>query len=69
MHDAPRRIDRRAFVRGAVLTAVAAAATAGGRPRGLVARAAEPGDVPRLDVAEPVTGVASAPDRLVAVGG
>jgi hypothetical protein len=69
MHDAPRRIERRAFVRGAVLTAVAAAATAGARPRGLVARAVEPGDVPRLDVAEPVTGVASAPDRLVAVGG
>lgn len=70
MDGSTRQLSRRAFVRGAVLTTVAAAA-ATVRPVGAaLARAGAPsGAVPRLDVPEPVAGVATRAGRLLAVGG
>lgn len=70
MDGSTRQLSRRAFVRGAVLTTVAAAA-ATARPVGAaLAQATAPsGAVPRLDVPEPVAGVATRAGRLLAVGG
>ena len=63
-------LSRRAFVRGALVTSVAAAASAVRPIHELVARGATVDDgVPRLDVHEPVVGVAFRGNRLLAVGG
>jgi hypothetical protein len=65
-----RPLTRRAFVRGALLTSVAAAAAAVRPIQELTARGATlVDDVPRLDVHEPVVGVAFRSRRLLAVGG
>jgi hypothetical protein len=66
MDGSTRPLSRRAFVRGALLTTVAAAAAAT-RP---IARGAEVADeLPPLSVHDPVVGVAARDGALLAVGG
>ena len=68
--DGPsRQLSRRAFVRGALLTSVAAAASAVRPIHETIARGQTTDEVPRLDVHDPVVGVAARPDGLLAVGG
>ena len=71
MDPASHRLTRRAFVRGALLTGVAAVATTRWHTEGAVAGArVVPGDgIPRLDLGEPIVGVAAGGDRVVAIGG
>jgi hypothetical protein len=69
MDGSARPLSRRAFVRGALLTSVAAAATAVRPIAETVARGQTTDEVPRLDVHDPVVGVASRADGLLAVGG
>lgn len=70
MDGSVRPLTRRAFVRGAVFASVAAAGVAV-RPirETLAAGATVEGEVPRLAVHDPVTGVAARAGQLLAVGG
>lgn len=71
MDPASHRLTRRTFVRGALLTGVAAVATtrwpSGSLPA--AARATAGDDIPRFDVGEPIVGVAASGDRVLALGG
>ncbi len=70
MDGSTRPLSRRAFVRGALLTSVAAAAAAARPIHETIARSATVADdVPPLAVHDPVVGVAARGPGLLAVGG
>ena len=70
MDGSTRPLSRRAFVRSALLTSVAAAATAARPIHEMIARGATVADeVPPLAVHDPVVGVAARGGGLLAVGG
>ena len=70
MDGSIRPLSRRAFVRGALVTTVAAAAGAARPIHETIARGAAVADeLPALSVHDPVVGVAARDGRLLAVGG